>query len=86
MNAPAWSARQEFAREIERPEEDIDLARVALLVAREEYVQLPVERYLVRLVPRDGRLVPWQGADWALRYFDPGQRPDLEARAAARAQ
>ena len=49
MNAPAWSARQEFAREIERPEEDIDLARVALLVAREEYVQLPVERYLVRL-------------------------------------
>ena len=33
------------------------------------------ERYLVRLVPRDGRLLTWQGADWALRYFDPGQRP-----------
>ena len=49
MNAPAWSARQEFAREVERPDEDIDLARVALLVAREEYVQLPVDRYLVRL-------------------------------------
>lgn len=49
MNAPAWSARQEFAREVERPDADIDLARVALLVAREEYVQLPVDRYLVRL-------------------------------------
>lgn len=49
MNAPAWSARQEFAREVERPEEDLDLARAALLVAREEYVQLPVDRYLVRL-------------------------------------
>ena len=37
------------------------------------------ERYLVRLVPREGRLTTWQGADWAARYFDPGQRPDLEA-------
>lgn len=44
------------------------------------------ERYLVRLVPRDGRLLTWQGADWALRYFDPGQRPDLEAKAAAQSQ
>ena len=44
------------------------------------------ERYLVRLVPRDGRLLTWQGADWALRYFDPGQRPDLESTAAARSQ
>ncbi len=48
MNAPAWSARQEFAREVERPEEDLNLARAALLVAQEEYVQLPVDRYLVR--------------------------------------
>lgn len=40
------------------------------------------DRYLVRLVPREGRLITWQGADWALRYFDPGQRPDLEAKAA----
>ena len=39
------------------------------------------ERYLVKLTPREGRLVTWQGADWALRYFDPGQRPDLESRA-----
>jgi len=37
------------------------------------------ERYLVKLTPRDGKLVTWQGADWARRYFDPGQRPDLEA-------
>ena len=38
------------------------------------------ERYLVRLVPREGRLTTWQGAAWAARYFDPGQRPDLEAK------
>jgi hypothetical protein len=37
------------------------------------------ERYLVRLTPRDGKLTTWQGADWARRYFEPGQRPDLEA-------
>lgn len=42
------------------------------------------ERYLVKLVPRDGRLTTWQGADWALSYFDPGQRPDLEEKAARR--
>lgn len=41
------------------------------------------ERYLVKLLPRDGSLTTWQGADWALRYFDPGQRPDLEAKAGA---
>ncbi len=40
------------------------------------------ERYLVKLVPRDGKLTTWQGADWALSYFDPGQRPDLEETAA----
>ena len=39
------------------------------------------ERYLVKLTPRDGKLTTWQGADWALRYFDPGQRPDLEEKA-----
>jgi hypothetical protein len=38
------------------------------------------QRFLVKLTPRDGRLVTWQGADWAPRYFEPGQRPDLEAR------
>ena len=42
------------------------------------------ERYLVKLTPKEGRMLTWQGADWALRYFDAGQRPDLEAKAAAR--
>jgi hypothetical protein len=41
------------------------------------------ERYLVRLVPRDGRLSTWQGIDWAPKYFDKGQRPDLEPAARA---
>ena len=49
MSAPAWSSRHEFAREVDRPEEEMNLARAALLVAREEYLQLPVDRYLVRL-------------------------------------
>jgi Pyridoxamine 5'-phosphate oxidase len=35
------------------------------------------ERYLVKLVPRDGKITSWQGIDWHPRYFDPGQRPDL---------
>lgn len=39
------------------------------------------ERYLVKLSPREGKLVTFQGVDWHRRYFDPGQRPDLEARA-----
>ena len=49
MNTPTWQARQDFAREVERPDEELNLARAALLVAQEEYAQLPVERYLVRL-------------------------------------
>jgi hypothetical protein len=38
------------------------------------------ERYLVRLKPRDGKLTTWQGTDWHKRYFQPGQRPDLEKK------
>lgn len=49
MTAPAHSPRQRFADEVRRSEEDLDLARVALLVAQEEYPQLPVELYLSRL-------------------------------------
>lgn len=49
MGAPARSARQLFAEEARRAEGDLDLARAALLIAREEYPQLPVERYLARL-------------------------------------
>lgn len=40
------------------------------------------QRYLVRLEPRNGSILTWQGADWAPRYFEAGQRPDLEARSA----
>jgi Pyridoxamine 5'-phosphate oxidase len=35
------------------------------------------ERYLVKVTPVDGHLTTWQGPDWARKYFDPGQRPDL---------
>lgn len=42
------------------------------------------ERYLVKLTPRDGKLTTWQGVDWHRRYFDPGERPDLETEAAGR--
>ncbi len=41
--------RELFARTIEGPDESVELARAALLVAKEEHVQLPVERYLLRL-------------------------------------
>ena len=36
------------------------------------------ERYLVKLTPIKDKLTTWQGADWSLKYFDKGQRPDLE--------
>jgi hypothetical protein len=49
VSAPAWSSRREFARELEHPDEELNLARAALLVAREEYPQLPIDRYLMRL-------------------------------------
>ena len=39
------------------------------------------ERYLVKLTPRDGKFTTFKGVDWHRRYFDPGQRPDLEAKA-----
>jgi regulator of sirC expression with transglutaminase-like and TPR domain len=46
---PTDTTRDLFAREVARPEPDIDLARAALLVAKEEYPQLPVELYRARL-------------------------------------
>ncbi len=49
VTAPARSARQLFAREVSRGEADLDLARASLLVAKEEYPQMPVEPYLGRL-------------------------------------
>lgn len=49
MTAPAPSARRLFRDQVRRPDPEIDLARAALLVAKEEYPQLPVDRYLARL-------------------------------------
>jgi regulator of sirC expression with transglutaminase-like and TPR domain len=52
MNQPdnkgpgAEGFRQEFARAITRPEEDLDLGRAALLIAGEEYPDLDVPKYL----------------------------------------
>lgn len=49
VSAPAPSARQLFKREASLPDAELDLGRAALLVAREQYPQLPVELYLARL-------------------------------------
>ena len=49
MGTPAISARQLFAQEARQPERDLDLARAALLVAKEQYPGLAVEQYLARL-------------------------------------
>ncbi len=49
MNHNLSQPRKEFAHEVARPDDQVNLARAALLVAREEYGQLPVDRYLGRL-------------------------------------
>lgn len=49
MSAPTPSSRHCFVMEVDQPEEELNLARATLLVAREEYPQLPIEPYLVRL-------------------------------------
>jgi len=49
VSMPTDCPRGLFAREVTKPEPDINLARAALLVAQEEYDQLPVELYLARL-------------------------------------
>lgn len=49
MGVPTESPRGLLERELRKPEEEIDLARAALLIAREEYAQLPLERYVARL-------------------------------------
>ncbi|MEJ2204352.1 MAG: transglutaminase-like domain-containing protein [Gemmatimonadota bacterium] len=49
MTSPVESPRRLFAREITRPEAELNLARAALLVAKGEYSQLPVDLYLARL-------------------------------------
>ncbi len=47
--APGSESRQSFAELVDRADDQVELARAALLVAREEYHQLPVEPYLARL-------------------------------------
>ncbi|MEQ9398741.1 MAG: tetratricopeptide repeat protein [Longimicrobiales bacterium] len=49
MTAPTLSPRRLFAQEVAKPEAEIDMARAALLVAKEEYPQLSVDLYLARL-------------------------------------
>lgn len=49
MTVPAPSARSRFAELASRPEPAFDLAEGALLIAAEEYPQLPVQVYLRRL-------------------------------------
>ena len=49
MSTPSPSPRTRFAAVMQAPEETLDLALAALLVAAEEYPQLPVSMYLQRL-------------------------------------
>ena len=49
MSAPAVSPRRQLAEELARSEAELNLARAALLVAKEEYPQLPVDLYIARL-------------------------------------
>ena len=49
MSAPDPSVRRAFAAELGQSDQDIDLARAALLIAREEYPGLSVEGHLSRL-------------------------------------
>lgn len=49
MAAPLVHPRRLFAAEVARPDSEMSMARAALLVAQEEYPQIPVELYLARL-------------------------------------
>lgn len=49
MTSPTQSVRRRFAQEVAVPDPEVNLARAALLVAKEEYPQIPVDRYLARL-------------------------------------
>ncbi|HXJ77856.1 MAG TPA: tetratricopeptide repeat protein [Candidatus Methylomirabilis sp.] len=55
----------EFASEVSRPDADIDLARAALAIARSEYPDLDVDRYLTRLAALADQ------AMWARQTADP---------------
>jgi len=47
--ARVWNPRDAFAEVLRAPDERIDLARSALLIAAEEYPALDIDRYLARL-------------------------------------
>lgn len=49
MSAPTPSPRRLLAAVVARPEAELDMARAALLVAKEEYPQISVDLYLARL-------------------------------------
>ena len=49
MRAPARSARGLLSEAVQKSERDLELGRAVLLIAQEEYPQLPVERYMMRL-------------------------------------
>lgn len=49
MNAPARSARAYLSEVAKKSEHDLELARAVLYIAQEEYPQLPVDRYVLRL-------------------------------------
>lgn len=49
MRALARSARGLLGEAVRKSECDLELGRAALLIAQEEYPQLPVERYMMRL-------------------------------------
>ncbi len=48
MRAPARSARGLLSEAVQKSERDLELGRAVLLIAQEEYPQLPVERYMMR--------------------------------------
>ena len=49
MTSPKHSLRKRFLAELSQGDDQINLAGAALMVAREEYLQLPEERYLSQL-------------------------------------
>lgn len=49
VNPQGIETRKRFEAEVVRADHDVNLGRAALLVAQEEYPQMPVDRYLSRL-------------------------------------
>ena len=49
MDIPGSSTRARLGQLVKKSERDFELGRAALYIAQEEYPQLPVERYMLRL-------------------------------------